>query len=138
MEVPGRIYQDINFDVAGFEGCYVEALLGLVDALNPDTLPILVNLKATKHSWQRFFIDAGIGFWEDWGHLIDDTDEESRFVDYAALYQLKGQSISSIQCQQAIFTITFESGVKLVLKSIDDSIDSDTEIQILLNEHDKV
>jgi hypothetical protein len=132
MGYPDRIHQDFDFDVAGLEGCRVEELLGIVDIPNPDNIPIFINLKVTGHSWQRFFVDIGIGIgiWEEWPYLEDNTDDEIRVVDYATLYQVKGQSIGSIQCRDAIFTITFESGAKLVLKSIDNSFDSESEIQI--------
>src|SRR5215216_4387154 len=71
MEYPGRIHQDYDFDVAGLEGCRVEELSGIVDIPDPDNIPIFINLKVTGHSWQRFFVDAGIGFWEEWPYLED-------------------------------------------------------------------
>ena len=67
MEPPGRMFQDQNFDVHGLEQCKIERLIGLVSHDRPEDRPIVVNLKVEGGSWQRFFLDAGIAFWEDWG-----------------------------------------------------------------------
>jgi hypothetical protein len=134
MELWDRIHQDVNFDVVGFDGCRVEEVLGLVNASDPDNLPIYVNLKVTRHLWQRFFLDAGLGFWEAWGDLRDDTDEETRFVDYATLYRIKGESICSIQCRECAITIVLESGARIVLSPTDGSFGAKSELQIFRND----
>ena len=135
MKSPGRIYQDYNFIVSGFDGCEIEELLGLVDINAPDTQPIVVNLKATNHSWQRFFLDTGIGVWEDWGELVDEVEEnETKIVDYGDLFNLKGKIISSITCVNSQIKIKCESGLELVLRFIDEKdLESDSEILISKN-----
>lgn len=132
MKSAGRMYQDYNFVVPGFDGCAVEEILGLVDIDAPANQPIVVMLKAANHSWQRFYLDVGAGFWEDCAEFIDEAEEnETRIVDYASLFDLKGKIISSIACKDSQIEIKFESGSELLLRLVDEKdLDSDSELLI--------
>jgi len=123
MSIPGRIYQDDNFDVVGFEGTEIEHILGLVDCQDSDDNPIVVNMKVVNRSWQRYFLDAFIGFWEDWGELTDEEDEDTRFVDYADKFKLIGKKIKNIKCRDGRIVTLFESGDELILELVDHKAD---------------
>ena len=80
MDPRGRIHQDNNFDVKGLDGEKVQEILGLVEEDNPDDQPIMVYLKVTNNRWQKYFIDARIGFWEEYDFKRDNNDKiEGRY-----------------------------------------------------------
>jgi hypothetical protein len=135
MEPPGRMFQDQNFDVHGLEHCKIERLIGLVSQDRPEDRPIVVNLKVEGVSWQRFFLDAGIAFWEDWGKLIDEEeDEDTFFVDYGDRFALQGERISSIQCRNSCIMLILQSHREIRLIGVDVS-DLNAESQIVCVDH---
>lgn len=131
---PGRIYQDDNFDVIGFEGLAIESLLGLVDFEEgaDDDEPIVVNLKIEGQSWQQFFVEFFCGFWEDWGELIDeeDLDDGVKMVDYTQRYGLTGLKITAIACRDIRIMIDLEDVRQFRLELVDPE-DEDTGSRVI-------
>jgi hypothetical protein len=119
-----RLYQDSNFVVTHLDGFLVEHLVGAVDSeqLGLDDEPIVIYLKAQNQAWQRFFLDAWIGFWEDCGE--DGIAEEEkrdgvRFVDYAAMFEIRGKKIVSIACINCQIRIAIEKTGTVVLALVE-------------------
>ncbi len=109
MNKIGRIYQNKDFDVAGFTGEKIEEILGVVDHSEADNHPMVINLRTENQPWQRYFLDAGIGFWENWGELVDKEDEDNRFVNYGEIFQLKRKVIQFIKCRNGKISIEMEN-----------------------------
>lgn len=124
-----RLYQDTDFIVSGLNGSMVHELIGLVDQSNPDTVPIVVTLKTEKKSWFRFFLSAGLAFWEEWEAIDDDTDDETRLVDYADMYSVRNKVITAITCIDSTMRIQLDGNMNFILRFIDEhDIDSDSEV----------
>ena len=83
-----RIHQDLNFCVSYINGQKIEKLFGIVSKTEAEDEPIIVHLKLEKLKWQRFFLDAFIGFWEVSNKYIDELDSDTKIVDYAEKYNL--------------------------------------------------
>jgi hypothetical protein len=64
------MFQHDEFVFSDLEGTTLERLLLYVD---PEGVPWIAFIKATGVHWQRFFLDAGHGFW---GEFDDDEIEE--------------------------------------------------------------
>lgn len=95
------MFQDSSFVVAHLQGCGVEALLGLVEGQD-DLKPILMLLKPEGRPWQKLFLDAGLGFWQEWPDLdLSDYGDDStcRRVDYMDLFSLQSATIREIVCE---------------------------------------
>lgn len=125
----GRIYQSDNFEFQEFVGEKIEALLGIVMQNDSDNHPLVINLKTTNKSWQRYFLDAWVCFWEDWGELVDNADDNDRFVDYGKMFELEGKVITSIKCVNCRVIIEIEKRNQFTLQLID-TVKDDTESEI--------
>lgn len=93
----GRIFQDYRFEIDYLRGYRVEECIGLL-LDDEDMSPVQIALKLTDLPWQIFFLDIGIGFWEQW---LDETRvfQDYEHVDYATLFNIRGAEIISIICQ---------------------------------------
>jgi len=98
-----------------------------------DVLMIIIKLKELA-LYQRFFLDAAIGFWEEWNqedtfYDLDDCNHE----DIAKELNLKDKKVNSIKCSGSLNTlasISFEIGnISLLLKFKEND---DTESDIVL------
>lgn len=118
MQVPGRVYQDENFIVDGYDGTTLEKLIGLVEPKTNEYQPDLVYIKVKEKGWQQFFLDTRIGFWEDWGGFEREY-EENWYIDYTKAFDITAQTIKKIFCEKGSITIELESNQKLRLKPID-------------------
>jgi hypothetical protein len=124
MSPKGRLYQDANFVVTDLDGFLIEHLVGTVYSKrpSPDDEPIVIYLKAQNQAWQRFFLDAWIGFWEDCGEDViaeEEKDDEIRFVDYAAMFEIRGKKIISIACINSQICIAIEKTGTVVLALVE-------------------
>ncbi len=128
-----RKYQDTNFIVEELNGLEVSKLIGLVELKQLDNSPILINLKVKNDNrCFRFFLDAGLAFWEEWSDFEEYQDDETREVDYAKAYNISNKSIKNIICMDSTINITFEKKEKFILKFKDENdIDSDSVIQFI-------
>ena len=87
-----REYQDYNFVVAQVAGRRLTQLLGAVIDDAQDAAPCIVFARLDDpHEWHRFFLQAGIAFWEMWDdekikeEMDDYNGDDVRLVDYAQL-----------------------------------------------------
>ena len=123
MKPAGRIFQDDTFDLEGVAGECLEELIGVVDESNN---PILIFIKLSKNTWQQFFLDAGLAFWESWGEM--ELEEGDITSDYGALHKLKGRKIKEIRCRESKVSISFMCGAEIALKFQNSDIDSMSEV----------
>src|SRR5262245_9487765 len=122
----GRIRQDTSFSMPELVGRRVEKVLGVVRREAPNSQPIVVNMRLDDGTWHRYFLDAGLAFWEQWVELVDDDlEDEVRCVDYGRDYALVGEIIRSVESRAsgpqelAELTIAFTSGRFLQLSFSD-------------------
>ncbi|MBW1296327.1 hypothetical protein [Aquimarina litoralis] len=127
----GRLYQESAFIFDEFNGLKLEQL---IVCENSKLEPILVYIKVKNRNWHQYFLDAGIGFWENWDELIDvEDDEEFKHLDYTDKLKLKGKRISKIYCTKDLknsrIVIEFKNKEKLILKCVNPEIlDSQCEL----------
>ncbi len=127
-EFPGRIFQDTDFVVEGFEHKKLEGLIGVVDRDEPEACPLLLYIKAEDNSWQQFFLDAGFGCWENWGE-IDLDDPSFLYIDYAKEFGIGYATIRAVYCKDSAIHLEFDTQQKLILRYLDASdMDSDCEL----------
>ncbi|WP_163409310.1 hypothetical protein [Flavobacterium ajazii] len=135
-EERGRIFQEDNFIFTEFDGLKLQKL---VVCENPESKePVIVYLKVENYNWYQYFLDVGIGFWEDW-NIIDleiEEDDSFNYIDKTLEFNLLEKTISKIWCEpeqnNSRITIVFESGEKLILKTLHPEIfDSESELLIL-------
>lgn len=128
----GRIRQSRNFTFPDFNGLKLEALIGDTDTTTRE--PIIIFIKAEGHSWHQYFLDAGLGFWENWEkENIEEEIEPEDWLNYTNHFQIKNKVISKIFCQEDFnnsrITIEFEDGIQIILKCVSPKIfDSNCEI----------
>ena len=125
----GRLFQDENFVVQGFDGEILEQLVGVEIPERLERGPILFYIKTKNGTWQQFFLDVCFAVWENWGEIDEEEDDAYRYVDYAEKLGLKNQIIRAIYCQNNEITIDFENNKKFVLKYTDPTVfDGDREV----------
>ena len=84
--------------------------------------------------WQRYFLDAYIGFWESTGKFVDECEEgHDRMVDYGAIYKLHNKKIRSAKCVNGEIDLIIEGVGSLILKLVNPSTD-DTSSKLFFNE----
>lgn len=129
-EPRGRLYQDSEFEFNEFNGLKIEKLLVCE---NPETKePILIYIKVENRNWHQFFLDAGIGFCENWDE-IDIEDDSYDFIDSTDKFNLKYKVINRIYCKPDLnnsrITLELKNNAKLILKCKDPKVfDSDCEL----------
>ena len=130
-EPKGRLFQKAEFVFDEFNGLKVEQL---IVCENTKSEPILIYLKVKNRNWHQYFLDAGIGFWENWGELKDvEDDDEFRYIDSTDKFKLRKKQISKIYCVKDInnskIILEFENNEKLILKCVNPEIfDSECEL----------
>ncbi|WP_298321224.1 hypothetical protein [uncultured Aquimarina sp.] len=129
-EPRGRLYQDSEFEFNEFNGLKIEKLFVCE---NPETKePILIYIKVENRNWHQFFLDAGIGFWENWDE-IDIEDDSYDFTDSTDKFDLKNKIINRIYCKPDLnnsrITLELKNNEKLILKCKEPKVfDSDCEL----------
>ncbi|MFK7937235.1 MAG: hypothetical protein AB8G22_27215 [Saprospiraceae bacterium] len=96
----GRIHQDPTFVFSEFDGLKIQQL---VVSQNRETKePIIVFIKVEGKNWHQYFLDAGMGFWEDWDIAIveDESDESYEYLDLTEQYAVRNQVISGVMCKK--------------------------------------
>lgn len=133
-EFPIRIHQDENFIVNGFSGKQLEQLIGL-ELIEKAGNPIIVFIKAEGNCLQRFFLDAGIGFWEYAESMDDEKEEGFVFVDYVHKLNIKNRKISNIYCEKqhnvSQIVLVLEDSQKFLLRYKNPEI-ADSECELVL------
>ncbi|MFC7773037.1 hypothetical protein [Flavobacterium sp. GCM10027622] len=103
-ELENQFYFLRNFVVEGFENYKIDKIL-ICENLKTKSV-IFVYLKIYEKNWQKYFLDAGAGFWEDTEtkNYLDlgdiEDDENFIFKDYSNKFDIKDKEISKIYCEQ--------------------------------------
>lgn len=129
----GPIFQDNNFVFTEFNGL---KLLELVVCEIPETKePLIVYIKIENHNFYQYFLDAGIGFWQNWNIIDKDEDDSYNYIDKTHEFDLFGKIISKIWCEpqknNSQIIIAFEEGKKLILRTVNPDI-FDSECELIL------
>lgn len=80
--------------------------------------PGLMYLKLGSN-WHRFFLDAGLLFWEDGQQPDRDNDlvdGEEDYVDWGDLLGVVGVALSEVFMKDSELTLRFANGAEVVLK----------------------
>lgn len=87
-------FQHLTFTYVDLNGRKIEQLLGFT---NEEGAPIVLFLKVEGHLWQRFYIDAGLHFWNEVSDA-DARDELSQdpYVDFGERLGVVGQTVGII------------------------------------------
>ena len=132
-----RIINGNNFNCLNLRGLQLENFIGFYEGGLSEGINILLIKFKEKNMWQCFFLDAGIGFWEEY-------DQVSAFEDYDVLaqidirekYRIGNSIVQSICCEGSSELLSelifkFES-VTLTLKYMDsEDLNSETVLALL-------
>lgn len=118
----GRLFQNQKFVFSDFNGQKIEQLVAVYDDSHCKNV-IMVYLKVKNHSWHQFFLDIGIGFWENWGENEIETDDSFVYIDKTDDFQLKNKIIEKIWCdidenENSQICIKLTDGTQIVLKTV--------------------
>ncbi len=129
-------YHFTNFCIEEFRGKNLERLIVCEDAKTKSAVFVYVKGQETK--WHKYFLDAGIGFWEnteedEYEDLEDEDDEFFTFKNYSEIFQIENKIIDKIFCEpiskNCQIIISFLSGERVILRCKDsDLFDSECEI----------
>jgi len=99
MMTGSRLVNDHSFTCDSLKGMIVERLFAFYEEDNSDNIYMIVLKLQEKELWQRFFLDAGLGFWEEWNEefVMEDFEGDPK-VDLAEIHKISGSSLKSITC----------------------------------------
>jgi len=107
-----RLINDHSFVCPELSGKKIESMVGHYEGNQPNGIDMVVLKIEGKDLYQRFFLDAGMGFWEEWSKEEATEDyEECQGIDLSSKYFLSGKSIVTIDCKgsyEELSSITFE------------------------------
>lgn len=126
-----------NFEIQNFQNLEIEKLITCENL--KDKSVVFVYIKIYENNWQKYFLDAGAGFWEDtmlenYENLDDiEEDENFKFNDYSKLFEIKNEKIKKIYCEpndeNCQVIIELNSAKKIILRCKNSKIfDSECEI----------
>jgi len=138
-ELEKQFYFLRNFVVEGFENYKIEKIL-ICEELKTKSV-IFVYLKIYEKNWQKYFLDAGAGFWEDTEKInyldLGDIEDDENFIfkDYSNKFDIKSKEISKIYCEQngenCQIIIVLKNSEKIILRCRNSKVfDSECEIVI--------
>src|ERR1043166_2542348 len=94
----GGMFQDECWVYNDLEGCTGEGLLVTpeIDGSSPN----VVFLKPSGRPWQRFFLDAGLGFWGEYedAEVLSELEDPPP-IDYGQRLGLLGRVLGSVRCE---------------------------------------
>ncbi len=137
-EIPrGRLYQHFQFTSRELEGCVVERAIAWQETKNTCDM---LWLKPKSRPWQRFFLDAGATFWEEWSEEetfqdFDDSsdDREGELVEIGEELGLLGKSLATIEASSDDtnweLSVSFGDGSALRLYADPQDFDSDSRFE---------
>ena len=103
-----RLVNDHNFECTNLQELEVEQIFGFFEEDSSHSINMIILKLKEKELWQRLFLDAGLGFWEEWDEESTFLDyDEDPFIDLAEKYSLKGQLIKKIQCKGSYNELSF-------------------------------
>jgi hypothetical protein len=111
--------------------------VGYYQGDQPNGIDVVVLKIEGSDLYQRFFLDAGIGFWEEWcrEEAIEDY-EDCQTIDLYSKYFLAGKSVAIIECKgsyEELSSIIFEiDNTKLIYQYTDkNDLESETVLHQL-------
>lgn len=129
----GALFQDNAFVYDACDGLVIEELLTFESIVDQDI--VLVYIKIQDHNWQQYFLDAGIGFWQNYENINpwDEVDENYRLIDKALEFGVKYKKVQKIWCEphgnNSRIIIELDSNESLILKTIaPEFFDSNSEL----------
>ena len=136
-ELENQFYFLRNFVVEGFKNYKIDKIL-ICENLKTKSV-IFVYLKIYEKNWQKYFLDAGAGFWEDtktinYLDLADiEDDEDFVFKNYSNKFDIKDKEIFKIFCEQnegnCQIIIELKNSGKIILRCRNSKeFDSESEI----------
>ena len=135
--VGDRLVNEHKFECPSLVGKTVESCIGYSESEVENEVDIVILKVKELELYQRFFLDAAIGFWEeyDFESAIEDFEDLNK-IDIADQYSLVGKRISSIICTGAVDAISsfiFDiDGIILRYRLSDENdIDSETVLEKL-------
>lgn len=126
-----RLANSHSFQCESLAGMQVEKFVGFYDGDKPNGISMLALKLKGRELWQRFFLDAGIGFWEEWDEINTFCDwDDIKPVDLVKQYSLFNQPVKLISCKGSfdIFSyIIFEIGDTKLRFGFADTTDIESE-----------
>ena len=123
-EVEKQFYWLRNFTCEELAGLKLEKILVCKDLKTKDV--IYIYLKILNNFWHKFFIDAGVGFWEnteicEYAKLEEDEEGECfEIKDFTNELDVKDKIISKIHCEpdyvNCKIIIELENKERIILK----------------------
>jgi len=135
--VGDRLINDHNFECPSLIGMTVESLIGFYEGKVENGIDMLILKLKELELYQRFFLDAAIGFWEENDFESVNSDyEDAKKIDLAEKYSLFGTKVVSIVCHGSVeefSSLVFDIGtVKLHFHYLDrKNMDSETVLEKL-------
>lgn len=139
-ELEKEFYFLRNFEIKDFVNSKIEKIVVCEDLKTKNV--VFVLLKVKNWNWQKYFLDAGAGFWIDTEKSdyndLDDIEDDENFVfkDYTKELKVEESVISKIYCEpndeNCQIIIELENCKKIILRSINSKI-FDSEIEIVKN-----
>lgn len=135
-ELEKEFYLLRNFVIEDFLNLTIEKIIVCEDFKTKNV--IFIYLKIYENNWQKYYLDAGAGFWEDtetkeYENLADIEDcENFAYKDYSKELNVKDKIIHKIYCEpnneNCQIIIEFKNE-RIILRCIDSKIfESDCEI----------
>lgn len=137
LVIGDRIRNDQNFTCHSLTGKTIESFKGYYEGDLSNGVDIILIKVKENDLYQKFFLDATIGFWEEWDEETALFDlEDMNETNFVKKHDLQNREIRKIECIGDINTpssIYFEiDNTKLCLENIDkDVIDSETVVNEL-------
>ena len=136
-ELEKEFYFLRNFAIEDYVNLRIERIIAC-EQLNTKNV-VFVYLKLIGSNWQKYFLDAGAGFWEDTKttdyYKLDDNEDDGEFVfkDYTKVFNIENKTISKIYCEpnddNCRIIIELEKNEKIILRCKKSKIfDSEAEI----------
>jgi hypothetical protein len=132
-----RLINDHSFVCPELAGKKIESMVGYYEGDQPNGIDMVVLKVEGKDLYQRFFLDAGIGFWEEWSEEEATEDYENfQPIDLSSKYFLSGKNIEAIECKgsyKEFSSIIFEiENTKLIYQYTDNNdLESETVLHQL-------
>lgn len=136
-ELEKEFYSLRNFVIEDFVNLKIEKII-VCENLKSRSI-VFVYIKIFENNWQKYFLDAGAGFWEDTKitdyNELEDIENDKNFVVNDYTEKIKNKVISKIYCEpnNENCRIIIELGTeeRLILRCKDSKqFDSDCEIII--------
>lgn len=126
----GGLFQDDVWIFREIIGCSLERFVGYLDEPGGD--PLVFFLKPSAGFWQRFYLDAGLGFWGEYGdeEVAEELeDEEESVVDYGERLGIVGESLGMVRCEPGPRIRVAVAVGEIILETVDRTVpDAPTKV----------